>query len=182
MTQIIPDNRMLLHARIDESLRAVAQSFHMDEALRTRFLQKPIARLIAALPFLAGCDRPERTAALHLGAYVLSTQSTRHLFFAVPEDDADVYARLEPIMQFQGGDEGIIGRGMALIAHNMVVDYQRDREIDRALGKYNPVASGAWNAEALIAQLRARIRQIACPEMDEIMTEEDGTEEWWVLD
>lgn len=61
--------------RIDSVLGAVAQAFRMDAEETSRFMSKPIARLIAALPFPAGPNRPKRTAAEHFGTYVLSAQA-----------------------------------------------------------------------------------------------------------
>ncbi len=171
-----------IRMRWERDLLNVAEAFAMDESERTRFAAKPIARLIAALPYLAGCDRPERTAIEHLGVYVLSVRSTRNAFFASPEDDHDVLARLEPIMRFRGGDRSIIDRGMALIALIMVVDYSRDMGIDRVLGKHNPIASGAWDAEEMTTELRMRIAAIDCPQMEAIMGSsegDEGTEDWW---
>ena len=168
-----------VRTRWETTLAEVAAAFRMNAEERQRFCSKPIARLIAALPHLAGCDRANRISAEHLGVYVLSVRETRHLFFATPDDDRDVFARLHPIMRFHGGDPRILDRGMALIALTMVLDYARDVEVDRAVGKYNPVAAGAWDADAIIANLRDRIRSVDCPEMDAIMDAEDDVENWW---
>jgi len=171
-----------IRVRWERDLLNVADAFAMDESERTRFASKPIARLIAALPYLAGCERPERTAIEHLGVYVLSVRSTRCAFFASPDDDRDVFARLEPIMRFRGGDRSIIERGMTLLALNMVADYDRDQGVDRVLGKYNPIAAGTWDADAMAGALRRRATEIDCPEMDEIMSStegDEGADDWW---
>lgn len=165
--------------RIDSVLGAVAQAFRMDAEETSRFMSKPIARLIAALPFLAGANRPERTAAEHLGAYVLSVRETRSLGYATTDDDGDVFDRLAPIARFDGGDPPIIRRGMALLAMVMVRDYARDASLDRMLGKHNPIGSGAWDYDALVAQLTGYIDAVDCPRMDEIMDSDAGTESWW---
>lgn len=157
----------------------VAAAFRMSAEETERFTGHPIARLIAALPFVAGCERPERTAAVHLGTYVLSVRDTRHLFYATESDDRGVFARLEPIAQFDGGDPAVIEKGMALIALNMVVDYRRDRELDSAVGKHNPFASGAWEADSVVAELHRTIEATACPELETIMSGGDGTESYW---
>jgi len=171
-----------IRVRWERDLLNVAEAFAMDQSERTRFAAKPIARLIAALPYIAGCERPERTAIEHLGVYVLSVRCTRYAFFATPDDDRDILARLEPIMRFRGGRRSIIERGMALLALNMVADYSRDQGVDRVLGKYNPIAAGAWDADEMAGALRRRVAEIDCPEMDEIMSStagDEGADDWW---
>lgn len=160
----------------------IAAAFAMDEAESRKFQAHWAPRLIAALPFLAGAERPDRTAAVHLGTYVLSVRETRHRFFAACDDDGDVFARLAPIARFQGGDQRIIDRGMAILALNMVIDYKRDRDVDRVLGKYNPVAAGVWDADAIINDLRTTIDSIECPEMDATVYGDggDGPEGYWL--
>jgi hypothetical protein len=160
-------------------MRDVAAAYHMGEEETERFLEHPIARLIAALPYVAGCERPARTAAVHLGTYVLSVRDTRHLFYATESDDRDVFARLEPIARFDGGDPAIIEKGMAIIALNMVTDYRRDRELDAAVGKHNPVTTGAWDSDSVIEALRRRIAAVSSPQLDTVLSGGDGTESYW---
>ncbi len=166
-------------ATVEALLQQVAAAFRFDRDETERFVAKPLARLIASLPFLAGCDHPERTAVEHLGVYVLSCRQTREAFYATPGDDRDVYARLEAGMHFSGGDQAIVDRGMALIALTMVNDYVRDVTVDRVLGKHNPVATGAWDASELIERLTAQVNAVRSPEMDAIFSLEAGTLNWW---
>lgn len=158
---------------------AVAGSFRMDEDEHQWLSEKPVARLIGAIPFIAGCDQPERTAVAHLGVYLLSVLDTKPFFNAAPTDDADVLDRLRLIMSFRDGDARIIDRGMCLLALNMLDDYARDIQIDAALGKYNPVASGAWDYDAVRADLVRRIESVHCPQMDEIFDPEYGPTSFW---
>ncbi|MFW5688750.1 MAG: hypothetical protein ACOC1U_04180 [Spirochaetota bacterium] len=171
-----------VRARADAALAQVADSFGMSRDERGRFETKPVARLIASLPFLAGCARAERTSVEHLGIYVLSVKSTRSVFFATEADDIDVFERLGPIMRFSGGDRRIIDRGMALIALMMVKDYVRDQHVDAILGKHNPVSTGAWDADAMIAELTSRVRDVSCPEMEEIMALGEDVDGWWTYE
>ena len=163
-----------------EIAEAVGLSFRMDEEERARLHDKPVAKLIAAIPFLAGCDQPARTAVAHLGTYILSVRETKPFFNAEPTDDGDILARLRLIMNFRGGDEAIIDRGMALLALTMIVDYDRDVQIDSAIGKYNPVASGAFDYDIMYSTLMRRIEAVDCPAMDEIYdrTRHATTESW----
>ena len=166
--------------RVDSVVADVAAAFCMDEEEARRFSRKWITRLIAALPFAAGARNPERTAALHLSTYVLSVRQTRHLFFAAPEHDCDVFARLEPIARFDGGNQAIIQRGLAHLALTMVTDYRRDVELDKGIGKYNPVAAGVWDSDAVVGQLESIIKKTESPELDRIVYGDGaGTDNFW---
>ncbi|MFW5784439.1 MAG: hypothetical protein ACOCY8_07980 [Spirochaetota bacterium] len=160
-------------------LKLVAESFRMDEDETRRFTEKRVARLIAALPFLAHAENPERTAANHASTYVLSVRECAPIYFPKAQDDDDVYARLKEISRFEGGDRSIIERGMALLALLMVRDYARDVEADKKAGKHNPVASGAWDPERLTESLVQTIQKTPCAEMDEIMSPEPEPMSWW---
>lgn len=170
---------LAIDGQVDTVLGSVAAAFRMDQEEAERFREKSIARLIAALPFLAGSAHPVRTATQHVGIYVLSVRETRNSFYATEADDRYVYARLGPISSFEGGDERIIRRGMALLALNMVNDYARDVSLDRMLGKHNPVASGAWNYEAIVRELQRHIEVVDCPHMDDIMASDEGADGYW---
>ncbi len=173
------DFSRVFSAQWPEIAEAVGRSFRMDEEERARFHDKPVARLIAAIPFLAGCDQPTRTAVAHLGTYILSVRETKPFFNADPSDDGDILDRLRLIMNFRGGDAAIIDRGMALLALTMIVDYKRDTQIDAAMGKYNPVASGAFDYDIIHDDLVRRIKAVDCPAMDEIYNSTASIREVW---
>ena len=114
------------------------------------FKNKEIAQLIAAIPFLAKCDNPERTALNHLASYVLSIRvATKPYYNCVKNDHSgkDITKRLETISHFTGGDKAILDKGMNIITLNMIADYERDQEEDKISGKYNPVSDGILNYE-----------------------------------
>ncbi|MDC7239096.1 MAG: hypothetical protein PQJ50_01920 [Spirochaetales bacterium] len=135
-----------------------------------RIRRNKVARLIAQLPYLAGTERPERDGMSNLVIFILSSYgSTKKLFRHVPEDDSSVFERLKPIMNFTGGNEKILDRGMSLIAMVLVNDYRRDMEEDLTTGHYNPLNSGRWNYEEIIRELTDRIRAVPCPKMDRIL-------------
>jgi hypothetical protein len=158
---------------------AVGHAFRMDESERMWLAEKPVARLIGSIPFVAGCENPQRTAVTHLGTYILSGRETKPFFNAVELDDEDVFARLRPIMTFQSGDRTLIDAGMALLALNMIEDYRSDVQIDAAVGKYNPVASGAMDFDALHAQLSSLITQDHWDLYSEVVGEDVGTLGYW---
>jgi hypothetical protein len=148
----------------------VASAFRMSEEEKREFAEGRIARLIAAIPFLAGCEEAERTAVAHLGTYLLSIRrETKPYFNSRPGDGTSVLERLRLISDFKGGDERIIERGLNLLALNMVADYKRDIEEDARLGKYNPVAAGAWDFESLVTDLEYKIISVECEEMEELL-------------
>lgn len=159
---------------------SVADAFRMNDREYEWLENKSLAKLIAAIPFLAGCEDPDRTAVTHLGAYILSLR-IKTLANAQPSDDADLFRRLEMIRNFTGGDAAIIEKGMSLIALNMIADYARDIEEDRLFGKYNPVDSGAFDYEAEKKRLEGVITAVECKEMDEIMNLDEAVETYWEL-
>ena len=162
----------------DEIAEQTADAFAMTESQRERFARNRIAKLIASIPFLAECEQPHRTALSHLATYIVSCR-VKGIANPTPADDHDIMARLALIANFIGGDRRVIDRGMALLALNMVADYQRDIAEDLAAGKHNPVASGAFDFETESARLHKTIVATECPEMDDILDADGSTEQFW---
>jgi hypothetical protein len=50
---------------------------------------------------------------------------------------------------------------------------------DEASGNYNPVAAGAWNADALLKALKAQVEATPNAEMDAIMGLETAVRGYW---
>ncbi len=174
MTEIRQEEARVRAERFSEAAWAeisdrVGEAFRMTVEEKKSFAEGRIARLIAAIPFLAGCEEAERTAVAHLGTYVLSLRETKRYFNARPGDDMSALDRLRLISSFKGGDARIIERGLCLLALNMVSDYKRDIEEDAALGKYNPIAAGAWDYEDTVIDLKYKIMSIECEEMEGLM-------------
>tara|TARA_B100000614_G_scaffold245063_1_gene249809 strand:+ start:697 stop:1248 length:552 start_codon:yes stop_codon:yes gene_type:complete len=158
---------------------AVGHAFRMSDAERSWLRDKRVARLIAAIPFVAGCRHPERTAVTHLGTYILSGRETASSFHASVDDDSDILDRLRPIMTFRGGDRTLVDAGMAFLALNMLEDYRDDIQIDAALGKYNPVASGAFRFETIRSALLAMISPEARDTYAAAIDGDPGTLAYW---
>lgn len=157
-----------------------AEALRMTEAETARFRDNRIARLIGLLPFAAGCDDAERTALSHLATYVMAGRGqARRAFDHAPPDDADPFARLRTIAGFKGGDQAILGRGMALLGLCVVAGYERDRDADRALGEYNPLASNAWNGGELTKELTAKAGDGTASPLDGILTAEEALRAFW---
>lgn len=162
-----------------EIVSIVASSFRMEEKHKAALLVNPVAKLIAAIPYLAGCREPLRSALAHVGTYVLGAGGPAKKVFAhKSQDDYDVLARMAAIASFEGGDPAVINRGMKLLAICMIAGYKRDEGTDK--GKvYNPVAEKRWNADEKIASLANAIAASQNPEMDEILTTASASNVWW---
>ena len=117
------------------------------------------AKLIATIPFVAGCNEPERTAIAHLMIYIGEIKGFQKYYAHLPSDDADLFQRLAFISTFQGGDQKIIEEGMNLLALIMVDGYHRSEEEDRENGVYNPFVSGAWDYEKIKKDLIIKKRK-----------------------
>jgi hypothetical protein len=147
----------------------IASSFGMDDARKAKLLAAPTPKLIAAIPFLAGCREPKRTALAHLATYILAASTAGEAAFDHNEgDNYDVLARLATIAGFEGGDPAVINRGMKKLAAIMIRGYQKDISSDREKGFYNPVLAGKWDAAAKLASLESSIGTVADEEMDAI--------------
>lgn len=139
-----------------------------------------LARFIASIPFLAGCDKPRETSFIHLLTYLASLEeSAKDIFMPGPADDADLYSRLTPLMLSSGGDGRVLSCCRDLLALCMVANYRDDAASDLSLGKHNPVALGKWDAEALIDSLKSRIRASATPDILALYTEDDALKGIW---
>ncbi|MDC7126186.1 MAG: hypothetical protein PQJ46_11510 [Spirochaetales bacterium] len=140
-----------------------------------------VGRFIAAIPFLAGCDKPFQTAFSHLCIYVMSIdESTKEVYFHSREDDADLYLRLAPISDFIGGNQKVISCCMDLLALNMVSNYKNDQAADKSIGKYNPLNDGDWNYDELAEKLKASINKNITPEVRAVYDIEDSVRGLWM--
>ena len=151
-----------------ETTDHVAREFGLADRSVCALRAKNIARLIGAIPFLAGCENPERTAIANLSHYVMSCGVGKELYAASPGNSTDVFGRLAPA-RYVGGDSAIIRKGMSLIALNMLSDYRRDVELDASIGKYNPIGAGDWNYDEKLDELLTSISAVDSPEMDDIV-------------
>ena len=82
-------------------------SFDVDQIARMR--KNPVLKLVAALPYLANCDEPSRTALSHMSVFILAGASpTKKVFSHNFKDSAGLERRLERISHFPGGNQQII--------------------------------------------------------------------------
>lgn len=124
------------------------------------------AKIIAAIPFVAGCNEPERTAIAHLCIYEAEIKGFQKYFAHLPSDDDNIFNRLAFISTFDGGNPAIIQHGMNILAYIMIEGYNRSKEKDLKNGIYNPIANGKWDYKTLKARLLKKIKEIECPDLD----------------
>lgn len=137
------------------------------------------ARLVAALPYAAGCPKPGSVALAHLATFwMASTGPARGAFDHAPEDDASYLTRLSPIADHPGGDPAVVEAGLARLALMTLAGYERDMAADAAAGQYNPLNAGAWDP----AEARAALRDAAESDgsLDTILTAQEAENEWWL--
>lgn len=111
------------------------------------------AKLIATIPFAAGCDEPERTAIAHLCIYLAEIRGFQKYCAHLPSDDSDLFKRLGFISTFEGGDVSIIRNGMDLLALIMIEGYYKSKDEDKENSIYNPFISNTWNYEEIKKKL-----------------------------
>ena len=157
----------------------LAMKFRLNDEEKAIVAGTKVAELIAAIPFIAGCDQPMETSLANMAVYMMSVGPGKEAFNATPEDDQDIFARLS-LARFDGGDRAIVDRGMNLLALNMLSDYRRDVVVDTAYGKHNPVATGAWDYESLEEELMTKIEAVDCPQMDAIITAPEIKNAYWL--
>jgi hypothetical protein len=148
----------------------VCTTFSFTDEESRSFLNNKVAELIGCLPKIAGTQTPERDGCSNLAVYIMSIRETRQFYNHQKCDDTDVFARLQNIMNFNGGDLNLLQKGMALLALMMVNDYKRDEEDDREVRKYNPITAGTWIFNELRYQILKDYEKIESDKIDSILT------------
>nr|MCR4714201.1 hypothetical protein [Treponemataceae bacterium] len=131
------------------------------------FYNSNTAKIIATIPFVAGCNEPERTAIAHLCIYEAEIKGFQKYFSHLPSDDDDLFTRLRCITNFEGGNRTIINHGMNILAYIMIEGYNCSKIQDLKKGIYNPIANGKWNYKNLKKKILEKIKEIDCPEIDQ---------------
>lgn len=132
---------------------------HLEEILgpeARRYASVPTARLVAAIPYLAGSEDPDRFAVSNL-LTLYGASKARALFDHRSDDDLDPFRRLATFHVGTQADPQIVDYGRTLLALVSLADHVADVERDREAQKYNPVAAGRWDAEALGRTLRTTV-------------------------
>ncbi len=164
----------------NDLVERTALLFHFDPARKEKMAGHQIMKLVGALPFLAGCRNPRRTALTHLATYVIAaSEGGKDLFLHSFADNCDLFSRLERISHFDGGVQAIIQRGMNLLALAMLEDHHKDSREDLQHRKYNPVNAGAWGYNTMKADLKKKIMAIPSPGMERILPVGPGPDGYW---
>ena len=144
------------------------------------FLNCKTAKFIAAIPFLAGCEKAKETAFTHLCIYYMSIdESGKEIYFHKESDDKDLFSRLLPISNFVGGDRNTIECCMSLLALNMLCNYNKDAIYDELIGKYNPISKKRWDFEPLYTELIKKIETNITDEISEFYSIDDAEPGVW---
>lgn len=143
-----------------------AKVFNLTKKDAEKLYNSNTAKIIAAIPFAAGCKEPERTAIAHLCIYEAEIKGFQKYYAHLPSDDDNIYNRLAFISTFEGGNTTIIEHGMNILAYIMIEGYNRSKEKDLQNGIYNPIANKKWDYKKLKNKLRKKIDEIECPDLD----------------
>lgn len=166
---IMADTRRFPDSEWNEIVSIIASAFNFDGSKKSKLAAAPTPKLIAALPYLAGCREPRRTALAHLATYIVAeSQAGRASFDHKAGDNYDVLARLSTIANFEGGDPVVLNRGMKRLATVMIRGYQKDLDSDKSKGLYNPILAGGWNGDEKLKNLDSAIASTKDDEMDAI--------------
>ncbi len=141
----------------DYFVSEIKNIYRLTDEETSHFAESSTAKIIAAIPFVAGCYRPEVTAIAHLSLYMNELKGFQKYYACNPLDDSDLFERLEPISHFRGGDEKIIECGMNTLAYIMIEGYHKSEKFDKENGNYNPFVSGQWNYRSLKNKLKQQI-------------------------
>lgn len=147
----------------------VADVFRLTNEEKECFSNNLTARIIATIPFEAGCNEPERTSIAHLCLYIAEKKGLYKYCSHKIADDANLFKRLEFISTFDGGNQEIILHGMNILALIMIEGYKKSKEQDEKNGIYNPFVSGVWNYQNMKNKLLIELNKQEIPNFDWIL-------------
>lgn len=150
----------------DTIVSEISNVFRLTEDEKTSLNENTTAKIIATIPFEAGCNNPERIALNHLCIYMVEKKGFQKYFSHTKEDDTDLFNRLFLISNFEGGNQTIIDHGMNMLALIMIEGYKRSMKKDKANKIYNPFVSGAWDYRSLKNKLLTEINKIEIPNIN----------------
>ena len=157
MTNLALKNEELTVPEWNYFVLEIQKIYRLTSEETEKIYNSTTAKIIAAIPFLAGCYRPEVTALAHLSLYINEKKGFQKYYACNPLDDVDLFERLEPISHFRGGDKKIIECGMNTLAYIMIEGYHKSEKYDAENGNYNPFVSGNWNYRTLKAKLKKKV-------------------------
>ncbi len=171
--QMISDKQF--DAFMSDVFTAVIDTFRFTEEERKDFVGNEVAQLVAAIPYVAGCEDAKRTSLAHLSIYFTELRGGSVIFDHNTDDNKSVYTRLRLISLFKGGDEKIIHHGMTILAYIMLEGYKESANRDIENNIYNPLNDGSWDYDVVKTSLLNDIRQNPVNELDKIIMNNTGT-------
>lgn len=153
----------------DYLVNETANVFRLDKNEKAELYNNNTARLIAAIPFEAGCDFPEKTAIAHLCLYMTEKKGFSKYCSHSKSDDKNLFNRLDFISDFHGGDREIIDHGMNILALIMIEGYKKSMHKDMENNVYNPFVSGVWDYREIKNSLLTAINKTEVPGIDWII-------------
>ena len=158
--------------------KSVAETFRFTSQEEAAFAGSRTARLIAAIPFVAGCEEAERTALAHLAVYMTELRGGKRIGDHTPADNLSPFTRLRLLSSFKGGSQNVIRHGMSQLALIMLAGYERSCEEDLRRRVYNPLSDGSWDAAAMRLKLSEELQACPCAALDHIFSPQDGELLW----
>lgn len=149
----------------------VSSVFKLTTKENSKLRNSYTAKIIATIPFEAGCNEPERTAIAHLCLYIAEIKGFQKFCSHNVQDDENIYNRLAFISTFDGGNLEIINHGMSILALIMLEGYKSSCSKDKKANIYNPLVSGKWNYQNEKNKLLWEIGKIEVPNLDWIFAE-----------
>lgn len=148
-----------------------------------RYSSQLSAKVIAAIPYLAGSEDPDRFAIANLMTMHAATKLPS-IFGHRPDDNEHPYRRLGSLRVGDHADPRVVACGLKILTLISLGDHVHDGEHDRQLRKYNPVNEGIWDAATLARQLTAELE--AMPDIrarfDAVVAPHQTEFRWWILD
>ena len=159
-------------------LNEITNVFSLNAFEVKRLENSMVAKLIAAIPYAAGCNEPERTAIAHLITYVSEIKGFQKYFAHLQSDDFNIYNRLNKLSNFSGGDKKIIHQGMTMLALSMLNGYNKTRDYDKQNKLYNPLNSGSWDYESQKQELEFELKNSEYSWLQDIF-KIGAVNSWW---
>ncbi len=146
----------------------VKKHFAEDRKTAEHAQRSSIARLVASLPFIAGCPKAEELAEKNIDTLFKETKEPGSY---AHRHGMSLRQRLAPF-DFSGAtNTAALERGLLLLELGSLLDHARDRKADLASKTPNPLNEGMeYGAEK--ERLLAAIEAVPSPEMDGIVTAE----------
>ncbi len=152
----------------DVLCNCIVRTFRLTNTEADELKKNKVAQIIAAIPFAAQCEEPDRTALAHLSIYMTELKGGSKIGGHNKNDNENLYTRLRLLSSFKGGEQDIISHGLDILAYIMVQGYFHSKESDKILNIYNPLNDNSWDYESISQELLDKIHSQKCEILDEL--------------